>query len=125
MPPFITFLFVEAFPFQQSSSQATSLCDELDNTTGLLDLALGVLADVSGANDQWDLGDSALAEDFAVAEGEEVEDRCSVLGLAGEVLLALLEGNEGPKLRVEMSKFVRWQRLSSSLTLSRLMTGFQ
>jgi hypothetical protein len=75
------------------------LCDELNDTAGLLDLALGVLADVSGTNDQGDLGNPALAENFAVAEGEEVEDRCGVLRLTGEVFLALLEGNEGPKLR--------------------------
>jgi hypothetical protein len=77
----------------------THLCDELNDTTGLLDLALGVLADVSGTNDQRDLRNPALAENFAVAEGEEVEDRCGILGLTSEVLLALLEGNEGPKLR--------------------------
>jgi len=74
------------------------LCDELDDTAGLLDLALGVLADVAGADDERDLGNAALAEDLAVAEGEEVENRRGVLGLAGEVLLALLKRDEGPEL---------------------------
>jgi len=99
MPPFITFLFVEAFPFQQSSSQATSLCDELDNTTGLLDLALSLSRDVTGADDDGDLGETTLAEDLGVTEGKEVEDGGGVgVTLAGKVLLALLGGNEGPEL---------------------------
>ncbi len=83
----------------QYSKRTASLCDELHNTTRLLDLALGVFAEVTCANDERYLGDSALAEDFAVAEGEEVEDGCSVGGaLVGEVLFALLEGNKRPEL---------------------------
>lgn len=74
------------------------LCNELDNTTGLLDLSLGVFGEVAGADDERDLGDAALAENLAVAEWEEVEDWRGVLGAAGEVLLALLLGNEGPEL---------------------------
>lgn len=98
MPPFITFLLSTVFSFHQSS-QATSLCDELDNTTGLLDLALGLSRDVAGADDDGDLGETALAEDLGVAEGQEVEDGGRVgVGLAREVLLALLGGDEGPEL---------------------------
>lgn len=73
------------------------LCDELDNTTSLLDLLLGVLGNVTGANDDGDLGKTTLAEDLGVAEGEKVENG-SLVGLLGEVLLALLSGDEGPEL---------------------------
>jgi len=74
------------------------LCDELDDTTSLLDLPLGVLGEVTGADDEGDFWDAALAEDLGVAEREEVEDWCGVLGLAGDVLLALLSRDEGPQL---------------------------
>ena len=75
------------------------LCDELDDTTGLLDLALSLGGDVTGADDDGDVGETALAEDLGVAEGQEVEDGGRVgVTLAGEVLLALLGGNEGPEL---------------------------
>jgi len=99
MPPFITFLFLSRVLFLLQSTQATSLCDELDNTTGLLDLALSLGRDVAGADDDGDLGETALAEDLGVAEGQEVEDGGGVgVTLAGKVLLALLGGNEGPEL---------------------------
>ena len=74
------------------------LCDELDDTTGLLDLALGVLGEVAGTDNDGDLRDATLAEDLAVAEGEEVENGGGLGGLVGQVLLALLSGDEGPEL---------------------------
>lgn len=75
------------------------LCDELNDTTSLLDLPLRILAEVTGADDDRDLRDTALAENLGVAEREEVEDRRGVLAsLTGEVLLALLSGDEGPEL---------------------------
>ena len=75
------------------------LCDELDNTTGLLDLSLGVLAEVSGTDDDRDLWDTTLSEDLGVTEGKEVKDWCGVLGgFAGKVLFALLGWDEGPEL---------------------------
>lgn len=80
--------------------ETSRLCDELDNTAGLLDLALGVLGEVAGADDEGNLRDATLAEDLAVAEGEEVEDGGGLGGLVGQVLLALLDGDEGPELRV-------------------------
>ncbi len=86
-------------PLVQTLKRTTSLCDELHDTACLLDLTLGVFAEVTCANDKRYLGDSALAEDFAVAEREEVEDGCSIGGaLVGEVLFALLEGDKGPQL---------------------------
>lgn len=74
------------------------LCNELDNTTGLGDLALGVLGEVAGADDEWDGWDATLAEDFAVSEWEEVEDWGSVGLAASESLLALLLWDERPEL---------------------------
>lgn len=78
-------------------SSGRHLCDELDDTTSLLDLLLGVLRNVTGANDDGDLGKTTLAEDLGVAEGEKVENG-SLVGLLGEVLLALLSGDERPEL---------------------------
>ena len=95
---FHNFSFVPRFPSHESQ-QATSLCDELDNTTSLLDLALSLGRDVTGADDDGDLGETTLAEDLGVAEGQEVEDGGGVgVTLAGEVLLALLGRDEGPEL---------------------------
>ena len=104
-------------------------CDELHDTARLLDLALGVSAEVSRANDEWDLWDTALAEDFAVAEREEVEDGCGVfLAAAGEVLLALLLWDEGPELDIDPLALTHNSYadfLWCKHTLSRLTTGFQ
>ena len=74
------------------------LGDELDNATGLLDLALGLGGDVAGADDDGDLGDAALAEDLGVAEGQEVDDGGGVGLLAAQVGLTLLSGDESPQL---------------------------
>ena len=73
------------------------LCDELDNTASLLDLLLGLGGEVAGADDDGDLGEAALAKDLGVAEVEEVEDG-SLVALLGEVLVALLSGDERPEL---------------------------
>jgi hypothetical protein len=80
---------------------ALRLCDELDNTTSLLDLALGILGEVTGADDEGNLRETTLSEDLGVAEGKEVEDGGSVRGaLAGKVLLALLSGDQRPELEL-------------------------
>jgi hypothetical protein len=70
----------------------------LDNTTGFLELALSLSREVTCADDKWYFWDATLSEDFRVAEAEEVEDWCGVGFLVREVLLALLEWDEGPKL---------------------------
>lgn len=110
--------------------KTSRLCDELDNTAGLLDLALGVLGEVAGADDEGNLRDATLAEDLAVAEGEEVEDGGGLGGLVGQVLLALLSGDEGPELKGLLVfgsvLLVAYCAIEvSPRTLSRLMTGFQ
>jgi len=74
------------------------LCDKLNHTTSLLDLALGVLAEVACADDNGNLRDPTLAENLAVAEREEVEDGSGVGALVVEVLFTLLEWDEGPEL---------------------------
>ncbi len=66
------------------------LCDQLHNPTRLFDLALGVFADIPRLDDDWDLWKATLAENFAVAEREEIEDGCGVFALvACEVFFAL------------------------------------
>lgn len=91
------------------------LRNKLDDTAGLLDLApgfksvkeigpritknlLGLLGDVAGTDDDRDVGDATLAEDLAVAKGKEVENGGLVGALGLEVLVTLLEGDEGPEL---------------------------
>ena len=71
-------------------------CNKLHNTTSLFDLALGVFAEVSRSDDEWNFWNATLAEDFAVAEREEVEDWGCVGFGAGEVLFALFLRDEGP-----------------------------
>ena len=73
------------------------LCDELNDTTSLLNLLLGVFGNVAGADDDGNLGQTALAKDLGVAEGKEVKNG-GFVGLLGKVLLALLSGDEGPEL---------------------------
>ena len=74
------------------------LCDELNDTTGLLDLLLSITAEVAGAHNEGNLGETALAENLGVAEGEEVDDGGGVGLLAAQVGVTLLGGDEGPKL---------------------------
>jgi hypothetical protein len=90
-------LFSIQTPSSHASRVVRRLCDELDDTTGLLDLLLGLGAEVAGADDNGDSGETALSENLGVAEGQEVEDG-SLVGLLGEVLLALLSGDERPEL---------------------------
>lgn len=75
-------------------NNSTTLRDQLHNTTSLLDLPLGLLAEVARLDDQWDLGYPALAEYLCVTEGEEVEDGSGVGLAGGNVLLAGLGGDE-------------------------------
>ena len=79
------------------------LCDELNDTTGLLDLLLGITAEVTGTDDDGDLGKTALAEDLGVAEGQEVDDGGSVGLGASQVGVALLGGDEGPELQEKLN----------------------
>ena len=68
-------------------------CNQFNNTSSLLDLLLSFLAEVSCSHNEWDLWYSALAEDFGVAEREEVEDRCGITLLRCEVCCAGLHGD--------------------------------
>lgn len=74
------------------------LCDELNNTTGGLDLLLGVTADVAGTDDDGNLGETALSKNLGVAEGQEVDDGGDIGLLAAQVGVTLLGGDEGPEL---------------------------
>lgn len=85
-----------AFPRNFSTNQR--LCDELNNTTGGLDLLLGVTADVAGTDDDGDLGETALSKNLGEAEGQEVDDGGDIGLLAAQVGVTLLGGDEGPEL---------------------------
>lgn len=84
--------------------QDDNLSNELNDTTGLLDLALGFLADVAGLDDDGDFRETALSEDLGVTKREEIEDDSLVGGsLASDVLFAGLLGNERPELLKELA----------------------
>jgi len=72
----------------------TSLRDQLNDTTGLLDLALSLLAEPSGSYNDRDFWDAALAENLGVAERKEVEDGSGVGLLARDVFVTGLFGNQ-------------------------------
>lgn len=88
--------FTPLSPTKKTSNQR--LCDQLNNTTSLLDLLLGVTAEVAGADDDGDLGETALAEDLGVTEGQEVDDGGGVGLGAVQVGITLLGGDERPEL---------------------------
>lgn len=92
------------------------LCDELNNTTGLLDLLLGITAEVTGADDNGDLGQTALAEDLGVAEGQEVDDGGGVGLGAVQVRVTLLGGDKGPEL---------YQTKKQSVTVSTIIASIR
>lgn len=77
---------------------APHLSNQLNNTTGLLDLLLSVPAEVSGADNDGDLGDTAFAQNLRVTQGEEVDDGGGVGLLAAQVGFASLGRDEGPQL---------------------------
>lgn len=85
-------------PLSPKKTPNQRLCDQLNNTTGLLDLLLGVGAEVAGTDDDGDLGETALAEDLGVTEGQEVDDGSGVGLGAAQVGIALLGGDKGPEL---------------------------
>lgn len=71
----------------------------MDRATSLLDLALSLGRDVAGLDDNWDSRETTLAEELGVAEREQVDNGSGVLGgVAVDVLLTELEGNERPEL---------------------------
>jgi len=73
-------------------------CYQLDNATSLCDFLFREFAEPSCAHDQWNFWESTLSKDLRVAEGLEIKNGDSVLLGGGEVLFALLGGDEGPEL---------------------------
>jgi hypothetical protein len=88
------------------------LCDQLDDTTSLGDLSLGLLGEPSSADDEWDLWETALSEDLGVAKWEEIDDWDGILGGGGEVLSALLGWDERPKLLDPSALFLQFPTAS-------------
>jgi hypothetical protein len=75
-----------------------TLCNELNNTTGVLDLLLSFGADVTGPDDDRD-ADATLAQQLRVAVVEEVDDWGSLGGRrCVQELLAVLLGDERNEL---------------------------
>lgn len=74
------------------------LSNQLNDTSGLGNLLLSLLADVSCADNDGDRWQAALSEQLGVAEGGQVDDGCCVgLGVC-DVLLTQLGGDERPQL---------------------------
>jgi hypothetical protein len=83
----------------QLPNKKLSLCDQLNHTTSLSNLPLGLFAEPSCAHNEGDFWETALAQNFAVSEGYEIEDGDGVfLGAFGEVFVALLGWDQGPEL---------------------------
>jgi len=87
-------------------NETPRLCNQLNDASGFGDLPLCLLADPSCAHYQGDCWESALTENFAVTEGEEIEDwDGGFLGVGREVFFTLLNGDEGPELMYIVSRF--------------------
>lgn len=71
---------------------------QLDDTAGFCDLALGQLADVSGAYHEGEFGQTSLAQQFGVAEVKQVDNGGCVFRLAGDVFLVHVLREERGKL---------------------------
>lgn len=78
------------------SFQTGHLRNQLNNTAGLLDLSLSLLAEVSCSYNHWDLWEAALSEDLGVAKWEEVEDWGGVGLLVADVGITGFGGDERP-----------------------------
>jgi hypothetical protein len=63
-PELRKYTFFFRFYFAQLVFYFRSLCNQLDNTTGLLDLSLGLLAEISCSYNHGDLWESALAKNL-------------------------------------------------------------
>jgi hypothetical protein len=80
-------------------THAEKLCDQLDNTTSLLDLSFCLFAEVPRLNHYGNLGKPALAEDFGIAERKKIEDWCGIgRFLLDQILIASFGRNERPQL---------------------------
>ena len=79
-------------------NRAGHLCNQLNNTTRLLDFLLRLPAHISRSHNDRNLGQPALAEDLAVTEGQKVEDGGGILFVAADVLVSCLSGDERPEL---------------------------
>jgi hypothetical protein len=74
-------------------------CNQLNDATSLGDLPLCLLAHPSCAHHQRDGGDSAFAENLAVAEREEIQNGdCVFLAALLEVFFPLICWHERPEL---------------------------
>jgi hypothetical protein len=102
-----------AIPDSECVFLYSHLSNQLNNATGLLDLLLRQSAHPPGADDQRDLGQTALAEDLGVAQGQEVEDGNGVLLLASDVGVTGLDGDERPQLRGVSDAFGKLAKHSS------------
>ena len=80
------------------TKQVGCLGNELNDTTGGLDLLLGDLGDESSLDDDRDVGELTLTEDLAVTVSESVDDGGSGLRSGREVLVSVLSGNKGPQV---------------------------
>lgn len=79
-------------------SIAIYLTNQLDNTSNGFYLLLGKFGNIAGLDDNWDIREPSLSKDLGVPEGQKVDDWGDITSLLGEVLLATLGGDEGPKL---------------------------
>lgn len=75
------------------------LGNELNDSTGIRNLLLGLLADVSCADDNGGLGQAALSEELGVSESVEVDERGGVGGRVLQGLLTDIGRDQRPQLQ--------------------------
>lgn len=75
------------------------LGNELNDSTGIRNLLLGLLADISCADDNGGLGQAALSEELGVSESVKVDERGGVGGRVLQGLLADVGRDQRPQLQ--------------------------
>jgi hypothetical protein len=66
------------------------LSNKLYNSTSFLYLAFGFSRYITGFNDEWYRRETTFAENFGVAEGEEIQDWGGIFALSFKIFFALL-----------------------------------
>jgi hypothetical protein len=90
---------------RRDEEDRTNLCNELNLAAGFNDFALGLFADVSSLDDNWNIWYPTSTKELGVSEVKEVDDGSFVFGLLGEVLFAHFFGDKGPELVILLVLF--------------------
>jgi hypothetical protein len=96
-----------------------NLCNELNLAASFNNFALGLFADVSSLDDNWNIWYPTSTKELGVSELKEVDDGSFVFGLLGEVLFAHFFGDKSPELVILLVLFNR-KRFQGSADLVQI-----